>query len=98
MEDCRRLLGRMGILTYLRRIIQDRVSVVHPKEELQIIAGVQRVRYDLTEEMDGGEGRKVACSVYVGDDMIAEVRGGIDADEAQVRAAAEAILRMRTGG
>jgi dsRNA-specific ribonuclease len=95
MEHCRELLDRMGVLRYLRRIIQDQVHTIHPKEELQILAGQKAVTYDVGGEKDTGKERQITCAVFVGDRMVTQVHGGVDGDEVRVKAAAEAVSLLK---
>ncbi|SPN96637.1 uncharacterized protein DNG_00158 [Cephalotrichum gorgonifer] len=91
MEECRKILDRMGILPYLRRIIRDQVRTIHPKEELDISAKSSKVSYERTNKMDAkGQVEEVTCIVYVGDRKVAEACGA-SIREAEVKAAEEAV-------
>jgi dsRNA-specific ribonuclease len=98
MEDCRKVLDRMGILPYLRRLIREQVSTIDPKEELDVLAKSEKVKYDTKSEIFvKGEMRETTCVVYVGDRKVAEVRG-VGIDEVEVKAAAEAVSLLKSAG
>jgi len=79
MDVCKGVLERMGLLPYLRRIVGGKVDVVHPKDRLQILAGDNKVRY----EVKRGKAR-TTCAVHVGDGLVAKVEGGEGASEEEV--------------
>ncbi|KAF4625953.1 hypothetical protein G7Y89_g12212 [Cudoniella acicularis] len=84
LETCTSVVGKMGILAYCERILREGVGVgsvegksggimiMHPKEELGILAGEKVVRYvvslgggtgrdenNVVGELEGGEGNSV---------------------------------------
>ena len=95
MEACRQILDLMGIIKYLHRIIKDRVNLLHPREELGILAGGEEVVYEVqvSQMEDGKSGRR--CKVFVGGDLIYEDGHGENNDEAKTRAAEGAIAELR---
>ncbi|QSZ33077.1 hypothetical protein DSL72_002662 [Monilinia vaccinii-corymbosi] len=107
MEACTRFVERMGLLRYMRRILRDGVRIMHPKEELGIVAGNGRVRYVLrnrkVEGADGDEdmeeGRiEYTCKVFVEEVEIVEVEGGFRKEEVQARAAEKAMEILKARG
>lgn len=108
---CEAVLERLGVLPYLRRVIRDGVQAWHPKEELGVLAGTERVRYvvssrtksgeeDAKEEAKAkGQGEYV-CSVFVGEREVVCVGGGVSRGEVRTRAAAQAVEKLggRRGG
>lgn len=88
LEECEALLERMGLLPYLRRMVTDKIDLVHPKERLNILAGTQGVRYEMTRE------EELKCEIFVGDRMVARVGGGAGGEEMQMEAAVEAIAKL----
>lgn len=96
MADCRKVLDRMGILRCLRRIMNDQVHAIHPKEELQILAGSEAVSYHVEERRVAGNGQEMTCAVHVGGRKIAEVHGDGGDEELQVMAAemARSLLKL----
>ncbi|KAH9206065.1 RNase3 domain-containing protein [Leptodontidium sp. 2 PMI_412] len=95
METCRQILDLMGIIKYLHRIIKERINLLHPREELGILARGEEVVYELhaSEMEDGKSGRR--CKVFVGGDLIYEGDHGKNNDEAKTRAAEGAIAELR---
>jgi dsRNA-specific ribonuclease len=93
LEECTAMAERMGILKYLRRIIQVGVHVMHPKEELGILADSLEVTYRLSFD----NVKQYVCEVFVGNERIVGYEGGVSKMEAQTKAAelAVAILRKR---
>jgi len=88
MDICKGVLERMGLLPYLRRIVQDKVDVVHPKDRLQILAAGRPVRYQVSREP-----QSATCTVHVGDGIAAKMEGSVDVseEEAHIRVALAAI-------
>ncbi|TVY60883.1 Dicer-like protein [Lachnellula suecica] len=92
---CTALVERMGILPYLRRILEQGVHVMHPKEQLGVLAVEKEVRYTLS--LRGGV---YVCEVFVGGERVCVYEQGVGKMEAQTKAAemACAILRGRGEG
>ena len=96
MDTCKQLLDRMGILQYLHKIIQNQVHVLHPREELGILAGDKEVKYDVqVQKMDDGRA-EWTCTVFVGGTQVSEVTQGISSDEVRTRAAERAVSSLRS--
>lgn len=68
LAACEAFLDRLGIMTYLRRIICEDVALLHPKEKLGQLAGTETVKYtrqlevkgerDAVEKEEGDEGEE----------------------------------------
>ena len=59
---CEAFLEKLGLLGYLRRVMQrgeGAVAMKHPKEELGVVADTERVRYEVfrAKNEEAGEGR-----------------------------------------
>lgn len=95
MDACKQLLDRMGMLRYLHRIVQDRVHVLNPREEIGILADDQEVKYDVqVQKMDDGRD-EWSCTLFVGETHVfGATRGGSD-DEVRTRAAEIAVSSLR---
>lgn len=97
-DTCRELVERMGILTYMKRILEEGVHVWHPKEELGKFADAEKVRYVLEKVVLGavneGEGEYV-CTVFVGEEEVVRVDGGVSKQEVKTRAAEQAVAIWR---
>ncbi|KAI9644163.1 Dicer-like protein 2 [Ciborinia camelliae] len=102
MEVCTGIVERMGLLGYMKRILKDGVRIMHPKQELGLVAAEKKVKYVLRnrkigggggedDEGDGGTGIEYICKVFVGGEEIVEVEGGVKKEEIQARAAEKAI-------
>ncbi|TVY20766.1 Dicer-like protein 2 [Lachnellula arida] len=96
LDECTAIVERMGILKYLRRIVKDGVHVMHPKEELGILADSLEVKYKIRIDSV----KRYVCEVFVGGERIVEYEGGVSKMEAQTKAAelAVAILGKRKDG
>jgi len=96
LDECTAMVERMGILKYLRRIVQDGVHVMHPKEELGILADDLKVTYSIRIDSV----KRYVCEVFVGAERIVQYEGGVSKMEAQTKAAelAVAILGTRKDG
>ena len=53
LAACEAFLDRLGIMTYLRRIICEDVALLHPKEKLGQLADTETVRYIRRREQEG---------------------------------------------
>jgi len=97
LDTCTSIVARMGILAYFERIVKEGVHVMHPKEELGVLADTSEVKYTLSLGEEDGGAKQYACEVFVGDDRIVEYVGGVSKMEAQTKAAelAVSILRAR---
>ncbi|KAF7895452.1 uncharacterized protein EAF01_009414 [Botrytis porri] len=114
MDVCTQLLERMGVLKYMRRILREGVRIMHPKEELGIVADAENVRYVLRQEKmrgdvaetdtnvdgdgDGDVRKEYRCTVFVGGEKIVEVGDGVRKEEIQARAAEEAVRILKERG
>lgn len=98
LKACEEFLTRLGLLTYLRRVLAENVEVMHPKERLGIVAGNAKVRYAITRELvDGVE--KYSCTVLVDDEPVASSTGEVSRAAAEAKAAQHAaglILEQRS--
>ncbi|KAI0426631.1 RNase3 domain-containing protein [Xylaria sp. FL1042] len=91
MEQCKEVVERIGILPYLRRMLSDNVDVRHPKNRLGELVGRDgsTVRYET--EVRAQEGAKdLLCRVFVNNQVIVEVKGGVKSEEVMAKAADEA--------
>jgi dsRNA-specific ribonuclease len=98
-EVCEGVIERMGMLPYLRRILSDGVEVLHPKEQLGMLADSETVEYRLGVNMGVGVKigeREYTCKVLVGKEEIVEVDGGVGKEEVRIKAA-EAAVRILKG-
>ena len=85
-------MEKLGILPCMRRILNENIETAYPKERVGILADKETVEYvnSATNEDDGGK-KGFACTVKVGDIDIATVSACGSKEEAEVRAACDAI-------
>ena len=81
-------------MPYLRRVLDNDIAVLHPKEEVGQLAGQDNVSYVLRRELEEGEER-LTCTVVVGEIPILRVGNGLITMEVQTRAADEACKKLR---
>ena len=97
LDICHSFLEHLGLMTYLHRVMQNHTALLHPKEELGQLADREKVRYVLGKEGEE-EGRRLTCTIMVGEREVAHVGDGISAMEVQTRAADEACVVLRKEG
>lgn len=98
-DACEEIVERMGILPYLRRILSTKVQVWHPKEQLGILAGNEKVKYTIDRhkitELEEADGRGYWCKITIGGAEIVEVGGGVNKEEIMTKAAEAAVMRLK---
>ena len=78
-------------MPYMRRILDNEIAVLHPKEELGQLADREKVRYVLGEEGEECE-KRLTCTVFVGEKPIVRVGDGLSTIEVETRAADETCI------
>jgi len=97
-DTCTAIVERMGILGYMRRILKEHVHVWHPKEELGVYANTKTVRYVLEMEegrISGDAGKEYVCTVFVGEEEVVRLGGGVSREEIKTRAAERAVAILK---
>ncbi|KAK0104085.1 Dicer-like protein 2 [Cadophora gregata f. sp. sojae] len=103
-ETCNQLVERIGIFKIMRRMLDEDVQVLNPKEELGMLADTQRVKYVValapvvveSGESEGSEKvKRLACKVFVGDREVVSVIDGVSVVEVETRAAEEAVRILK---
>ncbi|TGJ83158.1 hypothetical protein E0Z10_g5610 [Xylaria hypoxylon] len=91
MEACKEVVERVGILPHMRRILSDNVDVRHPKNKLGELVGRDgdTIKYETEVRIEDGV-KDLFCKVYVGEQFIVEVNGGVSPEEVGTKAADEA--------
>ncbi|PPJ60352.1 hypothetical protein CBER1_10883 [Cercospora berteroae] len=100
LDACEAFVERIGVLKIMRRILDDNISCVSPKEMLGILADRDEVKYT-SKTSEGGDAKKLwQCFVEVGEEDIANVGDCNTREEAETKAAhvACSILRARGHG
>ena len=98
LAACEAFLTLLGILPYVDRALDNELHVMHPKEELGVAAGNDKVTYEVVAMGDGEEegyepGYK--CKVMVGKQETAVVYGARTRIEAETRVAEEALRVLK---
>ena len=91
---CQSFLEHLGLMPYLRRVLDNEIAVLHPKEELGQLADQDKVKYILGKEGEEGEER-LTCTVNVGERPIVRVGDGLSTKEVETRAADVACSILR---
>ncbi len=95
-EICTEVVERMGILPYFRRILKDGVHILHPKEELGMLADTESVRYVISSTVEeANENREYSCAVFVGDVEVVQVCDGVSPEEVKTKAAEMAVNLLK---
>ena len=97
LPACEAFLERLGLLAYLRRVLDEEVRLLHPKEEVGVLGGNERVRYVVGVEWEEG-GRRWACEVWVGERCVVRVGEGTSRREVETRGAERAVRVLRGEG
>lgn len=99
IQACERFISALGILPYLERALNENLRVIHPKEELGILAGNDKVTYELLEANDktGVEMKRTGCDIRVsvgGTELVVEL-GARTRIEGETKAAEKAIVLLK---
>lgn len=103
LPHCRSFLESLGLMPYLRRVMNHGIALLHPKEELGRLADREKVKYVLgkekkEEEEEGGGNVRLTCAVLVGEREVGRVGDGLSKMEVQTRAADLACTVLRKEG
>lgn len=96
LAACEAFLERLGVMGYLRRLLQGGVALYHPKEQLGQLVDTETVRYEVFREE--GEDKGLGCLVWVGDREVARVGDGVSVLEVETKAAEEAVRVLEGEG
>ena len=95
LGECQSFAERVGILPYLRRLVEEGVEVCHPKTALERLTGSHKVEYVVECEENARNGFR--CLVRVQENEVVAVKGCLTKNEAVVKAADAAVeLILRT--
>ncbi|KAL8734695.1 MAG: hypothetical protein Q9166_001351 [cf. Caloplaca sp. 2 TL-2023] len=96
LAACEAFLERLGVMGYLRRLLEGGVALYHPKEELGQLADTESVRYEVSREDEGeGEEKRLRCVVWIGEREVVRVGDGLCVLEVETRAAEEAVRLLK---
>jgi dsRNA-specific ribonuclease len=95
---CEGFLGRIGLLSYLQRLISEpEIEVMHPKERLGIDSGNAKLTYESPIEYgDDGQARYIGRVIKDGE-VFAVSDPGYSRQEVETRAAELAIAKLAAG-
>ncbi|KAJ4013529.1 Dicer-like protein 2 [Fusarium irregulare] len=93
METCAAFLAKVGIFTYLDRILKENIHVKHPKEEFCAMAGNKKPAFLLSE----GDGPMITwgCSATVEGRVVGISTGALNKFEAETKAAEAGIKVLK---
>ena len=94
LSECESFLEHLGLMAYLRRVLENDIALLHPKEELGQLADQEKVSYILGKQSAEGAER-LTCAVIMGDRQLSRVGDGLSTTEVQTRAADEACNTLR---
>ncbi|KAL4782558.1 ribonuclease III domain-containing protein [Aspergillus varians] len=95
LSACETFLERIGLLEYFRRILVNGISVIHPKNAVQMLSK-SLARFTLKHfNTNGASDARYDCAVDINGARIALVKGCLCRAEAEVKAANAAIEFLR---
>lgn len=90
---CEKLADRIGLMSYLNRVLRDGIDLLHPQTRLNELAnGIGKVKYHVRKVEDPVE--EFRCLIVVGDRKFEEAVGGTSREEVTVRASEMAVLTL----
>jgi dsRNA-specific ribonuclease len=99
LSHCTAFLERLGLLSYLRRVIADNVDVQHPRNKAQDLLG--KTAGKLTFKPRRVEAKGVAatylCTATMNKKQLAVIEGCASADEAEIKTALWVIEKFHEG-
>ncbi|KAL8874525.1 MAG: hypothetical protein Q9174_000163 [Haloplaca sp. 1 TL-2023] len=98
LAACEAFLEKLGVMGYLRRLLDGGVALYHPKEELGKLANTEKVTYEISME-DGGDGageKRLGCRILIGEREVLRVGDGSSQMEVETRAAEEAVQLIKS--
>ena len=97
MAACESFLEHLGVMRYLRRVLDGDVALLHPKEEVGQLAGIEKVKYvvKIEERKEEDKGGRLNCEIWVGQRMVVKVGGGVSRIEVETKAAEEAVRVLK---
>ncbi|KAF7197126.1 Dicer-like protein 2 [Pseudocercospora fuligena] len=95
LSVCEKFVERLGIMQYMRRILDDHVDCLHPKERIGILADQDSVRYS-SKRLGADDGTKSwMCTIQVGGSDIVAIDGCASKEEGEVKAADQACKVLK---
>ncbi|EAW13550.1 putative RNA helicase/RNAse III [Aspergillus clavatus NRRL 1] len=99
LAPCEAFVERIGLMSYLRRILDENIEVTHPRNVAQQLAK-SNIQFLAQRMPDEEGGASYQCAVRIEEVEAFVVRGCLTAEEAEVTAAIDAIdlLMERVNG
>jgi dsRNA-specific ribonuclease len=88
LSVCLRLAEKLGLVRYLRRLVNEGVDILHPKNKLGEMAHGRTVEYVVAREDDA---KSYSCNVKIGGKDGVKASNGSSEDEVATRAADMAV-------
>jgi dsRNA-specific ribonuclease len=96
LDVCNSFIERLGLLSYVRRVIADGVNVVHPRNIAQaMVKGAGTLVFKRRRVEVKGKPATYRCSAIVNKNEIALVEGFATAEEAEVRVALDVVEYLK---
>ena len=99
LSKCEEFLSILGLISYLERALNEGLYVMHPKEELGILAGNEKVKYELVIANDEADGdakmEGYSINVWVGERQVGSAIRSRTRNEAETKAAEEATKLLK---
>ncbi|KAJ5301638.1 hypothetical protein N7508_006501 [Penicillium antarcticum] len=96
LDVCHSFVERLGLLSYVRRVIADEVNVVHPRNIAQaMVKGAGTLVFKRRRVEMKGKPATYRCAAIVNKNEIALVEGFATAEEAEVRVALDVIEHLK---
>jgi dsRNA-specific ribonuclease len=90
LEKCSTWLDHIGLNKYLRRVLDDKIDVVHPRTKVDWRTGAQSTEYRVSKMSDPRG--KFQCTLFVDEKACVQVEGYDTSDVAIVAAAERALM------
>lgn len=94
-KHARSFLAHLGLTRVMERLLAGGVQVLHPKEELGMLADAETVLYQLSGQAAAVAEGGLVCRVLVGEREVVCVTGGVSRVEVETRAAQEAVRLLQ---
>ena len=94
LGKCEKFLHRIGVVPYLQRVLNSRVALLHPKEELGQLANQEDVHYQMSQEGEKDK-QRLFCTIYIGERELVKDVDGLTPMHTQTKAADLACQILR---
>jgi dsRNA-specific ribonuclease len=98
LAACEAFVSRIGLVSYLKRVLADDVDVQHPKSVLGQLAGSETVSYNekpILGRPEETDRKRFRCTVTVGEVVAAEAEDCLSREEAVLAATTKALENLK---